>query len=360
MFHDITEERKTAGEIKLDQQSFYEELLNNLPASVLVADPLYRYLYVNPDAIKNYEVRQWMIGTSEEVGMRLGTPIEIIERRRRIFNSVMMTGRSVEWEEKLPGEDGTEEFLLRKAFPILGPDGKPYRFASYAITITERKQFEEQIQLSEKRYRDLFNYSQALICTHDMNGKMLAVNPEICKVLGYSEDELVGQNIGSFVSAEQQTQFESVYLEDIRVKNPVNGVFSVLNKKGEKIYLLYQNYRMDETGSEPYVIGFSQDITRRIRIEKELMLAKQLTENAARAKEAFLAHMSHEIRTPLNGVLGIATLLGKTKLEEQQRNYLQLIRESANNLLVIVNDVLDLKKIIMGKLQLEKIPFKIV
>jgi CheY-like chemotaxis protein/nitrogen-specific signal transduction histidine kinase len=95
-------------------------------------------------------------------------------------------------------------------------------------------------------------------------------------------------------------------------------------------------------------------------MEKELRFTKQLTDEIARAKESFLAHMSHEIRTPMNGILGIASLLSKTQLESQQRNYLQLIQESANNLLVIVNDILDLEKIVAGKLQLETIPFKIV
>ena len=134
----------------------------------------------------------------------------------------------------------------------------------------------------------------------------------------------------------------------------------MLSKAGEEIYLLYKNYRREEPGAEPYVIGFSQDITDRIKMEKELRFTKQLTDDIARAKESFLAHMSHEIRTPMNGILGIASLLNKTQLDTQQRNYLQLIQESANNLVVIVNDILDLEKIVAGKLQLETIPFKIV
>jgi CheY-like chemotaxis protein len=91
-----------------------------------------------------------------------------------------------------------------------------------------------------------------------------------------------------------------------------------------------------------------------------LRLAKQVTDDVARAKESFLAHMSHEIRTPMNGILGIASLLSKTNLDRQQRNYLKLIQEAAGNLLVIVNDILDLEKIVAGKLQMERIAFKIV
>ncbi len=108
------------------------------------------------------------------------------------------------------------------------------------------------------------------------------------------------------------------------------------------------------------MIGFAQNVTDRIKVEKELRFAKQSTDEVSKAKEAFLAHMSHEIRTPMSGILGIASLLRKTKLDTQQRGYLQLIQEAAGNLLVIVNDILDLEKIVAGKLQLERIAFKVV
>ncbi|MDP4256438.1 MAG: response regulator, partial [Bacteroidota bacterium] len=185
--------------------------------------------------------------------------------------------------------------------------------------------------------------------------------PEICKTLGYIEEEMIGRKIQDFIPEDHRSRFEDEYIRAIQNENnTVGGVFCVINKEGDKIYLLYRNYRVEEPGLEPYVIGFSQDVTERIKIEKELRFAKDLTDEVARAKEAFLAHMSHEIRTPMNGILGIASLLSKTKLADQQRNYLKLIQEAAGNLLVIVNDILDLEKIVAGKLQLEKIAFKIV
>ncbi len=151
MFSDITEQRKTEVQLS-EQQAFYEELLNNMPASVLVTDTSYRYLYINPNAVKDTAIRQWMIGkTNEEVGTEIGTPTEITERRRRIFASVMATAQSIEWEEKIPNPEGVMEHVLRKTFPILGPDGNPELVASYGINITERKQFEEQIRLSGKK-----------------------------------------------------------------------------------------------------------------------------------------------------------------------------------------------------------------
>ena len=344
------------------ESSFFGEILDKVPAEVIVADPEYRFLYVNPAAMPDQDLREWMIGkTNEEFCHYSGRTAAMARARRMVFEKARRTRQVVEWAESMQDSEGVVQHFLHRVYPVFDKDGNFQKIIIYAVRITETKEFEEKVKLSEKRYRDLFNHSQALICTHDLDGRLLTVNPAICKVLGYEEREMLGQNILEFIPEKHRARFEEEYIKSIRnSETAVSGEFCVLSKEGEEIYLLYKNFRREEPGLEPYVIGFSQDITDRIKMEKELRLTKQLTDDVARAKESFLAHMSHEIRTPMNGILGIASLLSKTRLETQQRNYLQLIQESANNLLVIVNDILDLEKIVAGKLQLECIPFKIV
>ena len=341
---------------------FFEEILRKVPAEIIVADTNYRYLYVNPSAVADASLREWMIGrTNEEFCQFAGRSTVIARARRMVFEKVLRTRELVEWTESTRDKDGALQHFMHRVCPVLGEAGEVRQVIIYVIRITEKREYEEKIRLGEKRYRDLFNHSQALICTHDLEGKLLAVNPAICKVLDYQEEEMTGRNLREFIPVKHQTRFEKEYMEAIRTcDKAVSGEFCVLNKDGTEIFLLYKNFRMEEPDMEPYVIGFSQDITDRIKMERELRLTKQLTDEVSRAKESFLAHMSHEIRTPMNGILGIASLLNKTRLDVQQRNYLQLIQESANNLLVIVNDILDLEKIVAGKLQLESIPFKIV
>jgi PAS domain S-box-containing protein len=345
-----------------EHRTFFEEILNKIPAEIIVADTHYRYLFVNPSAVHDPYLREWMIGkTNEEFCQYAGRPDAVARARRQAFGKVLRTRQMMEWSEEHRDEKGTLQHYLQKVYPVLDEKKEVLWVIIYAIRITERKEFEEIIKRSEKRYRDLFAYSQALICTHDLTGRLLDINPEITRTLGYTREEMLGRKIQDFVPPEHQQQFESAYINEIRTNNnAVSGVFCVLDKAGKKIYLLYKNYRVEEAGLEPYVIGFSQDITDRILMEKELRFAKTLTDRAARAKESFLANMSHEIRTPMSGIMGVASLLSKTRLDNLQRNYLKLIQESASSLLVIVNDVLDLEKIMAGKLQLEKIAFKIV
>jgi PAS domain S-box-containing protein len=344
------------------ESSFFEEILDKVPAEILVADPEYRFLYANAQAIPDTTLREWMIGkTNEEFCTYTGRPVTMARARRMVFEKARRTRKAVEWAESAQDSEGVVQHFLHRIFPVFDNQGNLEEVIIYVVRITETKEFEEKVRVHEKRYRDLFNHSQALICTHDLEGRLLTVNPATCRILGYEEQEMLGRNLAEFIPEKHRSKFEEEYLGPIRLNNgAVSGEFCVLHKEGEEIYLLYKNYRREEPGAEPYVIGFSQDITDRIKMEKELRFTKQLTDEIARAKESFLAHMSHEIRTPMNGILGIASLLSKTQLEPQQRNYLQLIQESANNLLVIVNDILDLEKIVAGKLQLETIPFKIV
>ncbi len=355
---DITE-KKSAEEKLEKQREFYEQVLNKIPSDIAVFDHEHRYLFLNPVAIKNPELRQWMIGKKDEdYCLERNKPIEIMEGRRALFNDVLKAKKLVVYEETLTDLKGNPEYHLRNMYPVLDNNGEVTMVIGYGVNITDIRNIENQMRINEKRYRDLFNYSQALICTHDQEGIMLSVNPAICSTLGYSSEEMIGRSLGEFMDPKDSVDLQKDYLEIIQNEGKSKGVFRALNKSGKKLYLLFQNYLVEEKGLAPYIIGFSQDITERIQAEHELLLAKQFTEDVAKAKEIFLANMSHEIRTPMNGILGIANLLAKTQLEEQQRNYLKLILESANNLLVIVNDVLDIEKIASGRIEFEQIPFQ--
>jgi len=270
-------------------------------------------------------------------------------------------------------DGGYQYFLIRGLAVERDEQGKPLRVVGTILDINRQKQLELELKdtanrlsalignlrINEKRYRDLYNYSQALICTHDLEGTLLAVNPSITKLLGYTQEELVGMPLTAFLPPYDVEKFRPDYLDKVVRDGEAKGIFRVLGKGGRPLFLLYQNYKVEEGDAEPYIIGFSQDVTERIKAEKELRLAQRMTEDLARAKELFLANMSHEIRTPLNGILGIATLLSKTELDEEQQKYLSLITDSANNLLVIVNDILEIEKIASGKFAFEQIPFRV-
>jgi PAS domain S-box-containing protein len=340
---------------------FFKEILQNFPADLVVASPDKRYLFVNPNTVRDEALRKWMIGKTDDAFCKhVNRGEDFLRKRHEVFHTAIESKQPVEWEETVTDANGKVEYFLRRLQPIFHKNNEIKFVIGYGFNITERKKIEEQQARSEKRYRDLFNYSQALICTHDVEGKILSVNPAACKATGFSQEELLNRNLSDFIPPIHKEDFKNVYLGSLHDETRNQGVFSIISKNLEKKYLLYHIYKVEEAGVDPYVICFSQDITERIHAEKELKQAKKDSEEAAKAKETFLANMSHEIRTPMNGIMGMASLLGNTDLNDEQKNFLKLIKDSANNLLAIVNDVLDLEKILAGKLSIEELPFNIV
>jgi len=115
----------------------------------------------------------------------------------------------------------------------------------------------------------------------------------------------------------------------------------------------------DAAGNAVRMVGLHRNVTERKGFELELLRAKEAAESASRAKGDFLANMSHEIRTPMNGIIGMTELALDTQLDTEQRGYLQTVKNSAESLLAIINDVLDFSKIEAGKMELEDIEFSL-
>jgi len=358
VYQDITEKINADKKLE-DQRRFYEEILDNIPSDIAVFDSKHRYLYLNPVAIKDPELRKWMIGKTDEdyVAFR-DKPLSLVEGRRKIFNGVIESKKLKHWEEKLIQPDGNAKYIMRNMFPVLNKADEVSLVIGYGLDITNIKNIQQQIEQSEKKYRDVIDNSLAIVTTHDLEGRFITVNPMVGKVYGYTDEEMIGHSLKEFIPEEDKPLFNEEYLNKIKNQKQSSGIFRVLNKDGRVIYTLYNNFLKEEEGKEPYVIGFAVDITDRILAEKELKIAKKVTEEMVQTKQNFLANMSHEIRTPMNAIMGMSRQLQKTTLNEKQHSYLDSITAASENLLIIINDILDLSKLEAGKLALEKIGFE--
>jgi len=275
MLRDVTNEKQYGQELE-KQRIFYEKILNQIPSDIAVFDKDHRYLFVNPEAIKDPALRKWIIGkTEQEYREFRKRPNVLSDKRQQVFDQAVSEKQEKEWEEITHRRDGREEYHLRKMYPVFNEQGELEIVIGYGIDITERKKIEEKIQLSEARYRSVFDHSLALICIHDLDGRIMDVNNATVSTLGYPREALIGQPLYGLIPEDKRDEYGPGYLDKITKEGKAEGIVIMRNKEGRLLYLLYQNFLMTDDTEKPYVIGFSQNITERIEAERALKKSEE-------------------------------------------------------------------------------------
>ncbi len=228
----------------------------------------------------------------------------------------------------------------------------------------ENRHAEEALRRSEAEARKLAMVAARTdnaVVISDASGRVEWANEAFSRLSGYSLEEVAGKTPGSFLHGSETDPATVGYMRD-QIRSGEGFRTEVLNyaKDGRKYWLdLEVRPVTDASGFLSQFIGIQRDVTERRRTSEELLRAKDAAESASRAKGEFLANMSHEIRTPMNGILGMTELALETDVTPRQREYLSLVKSSAEALLTVINDILDFSKIEAGKLELDPAPFRL-
>lgn len=237
------------------------------------------------------------------------------------------------------------------------------RTAELSSEITRREEIEQALKENAERIQRIIDTANDAFISMDSKGRVVEWNPQAQAMFGWSRDEVLTRSLAETIIPEQfrklHTEGLSRFLEtrEAHVLNRRLELQAVRRDGSEfPVELTITPQRLDDD----FVFNaFLHDITQRKNDERELREARESAESANRSKSEFLANMSHEIRTPMNGIIGMAELLSGTRLEADQRDYLKMVRQSADSLLRLLNDILDFSKIEAGKLELESIPFSL-
>ena len=218
--------------------------------------------------------------------------------------------------------------------------------------VTKEKQIENK--LLEFKY--FFNTTSDLACISNTEGTFEIVNQSFVDKLGYTKKELTGRAFLSFIHPDD-VKATIDELEGLKNGNPyVNFVNRYRTKSGKYLWFDWNVTPNPETGKH---YRMARDITLQKENEQELIRLKELAETSEKVKDQFLANMSHEIRTPMNAIMGFSDLLTRSSLQEQEKDYVNTIKQAGENLLVIINDILDISKIQAGMMVIEKSDFSI-
>jgi PAS domain S-box-containing protein len=279
-----------------------------------------------------------------------------------------------------------------RKIPIRDPNGNIVGLLATIENITKRKKAEEALRIAEENYRSIFENALEGIFQSTPDGKFISVNPAMARIYGYDSPEQLIEEITDiytqiYVDPESREIFEILMAENPEVKALQYQSY----RRDGSIFWVEENTRAvkDEQGNLLYYEGIIQDIEQRKQAEqllanyshtleekieertqelqqeiqerkqkeKDLEEAKKAAEAANQAKSRFIANMSHELRTPLNAIIGFAQLLQRNRtFNQEQQQQLEIINQSGEHLLSLINNILDLSKIEANKIKLQEKP----
>jgi PAS domain S-box-containing protein len=228
--------------------------------------------------------------------------------------------------------------------------------------LTDAKRAEEALNRERNLLHCLMDNVPDRIYFKDEKSRFIRINRALADQFGLTDPtQASGKTDFDFFTAEHAGP---AFRDEQQVMNSGQGIIGIEEKEtwsdGRTGWASTTKLPLrDKDGQIVGTFGVSRDITARKLAEVELQKAKEAAEAANRAKSEFLANMSHEIRTPMNGILGMTELALGTQLTVEQREYLQMVKSSAEALLTILNDILDFSKIEARKLHLDPVPFQL-
>lgn len=217
--------------------------------------------------------------------------------------------------------------------------------------ITERKAVHKAIADERERLQNILDTSPVNIA-FSTQGCIRFANPKFIETFGAKAGEASPQ---LYVNPGDRDALVDMLKRDGIVQNRETRMFD-RNDEPRDMLVTYLPIVYD---GEEGILGWIVDISERKQAEAEILRAKELAEEATRAKSDFLANMSHEIRTPMNAIIGMSQLALETKLDRKQRSYIEKVNRAAENLLGIINDILDFSKIEAGKMSMESVEFRL-
>ncbi|GAB2704728.1 hypothetical protein GCM10027037_32830 [Mucilaginibacter koreensis] len=321
------------------------------PSGILIRDNDSNVLWMN-------EALEEMTGYTlkEMKGKAFGKLITGPDTDYRVFDAArkaIAEGRPYDVEIKLYHRNGKPIWAHVNNSPLVNEAGQIDRQVGVLVDVTERKQTEEQLNLLSLVARNTVSG----VVINDAEGNVEWVNSAFETITGYDLTAVRGRHLGDVLKGELT---DAALIEQSRELSRNKQSFEVdlliYRKDGQPLWMtIINSVILDNEGRVSKYIEVVIDISARKKAELDLIAAREEALQLSRAKDMFISVMSHEIRTPLNAVIGMSHLLLADNPAESQKENLNILKFSAENLMMLINDVLDFAKIDSGHVELEQV-----
>ena len=348
--------REAARQESDTAQRMVSSIIESAPISLVMTDRALNVVSVSP---------RWIEARQLEGQAVVGRPLmDLVPDARQwipIYERVL-AGEAVKANRvELRRPDGVVVWLQAELTTWRDAAGEIGGLFITSYDVTEMVEALERTERSEERLKLAMEIAEIHVWELDYRrAELIKVGAEdtfFTEPKTYAE---LARNIWSTLDPRDVENVKAEWDRHLTEGTPYHPEYRVIRADDKEVWVHGAvRYLTDENDKPLRMIGAIQNITERKKSEGALVKAKEEAEAATRAKSAFLATMSHEIRTPLNGVLGMAQAMAMGELTDQQRERLDVVQQSGEALLSILNDVLDLSKIEAGKLELEDAEFDI-
>ena len=342
---DILDRAQAAARLHESEEEL-RSVFDSSPAAILMLSLEGTILDCNPAALTLHglSARDEMVGRS---CFAFVAP-EDLDKTARGWELLLAGGSLTDLEySALRGDGGRANALLSAAL-LRDREGAPRSVLAMLRDLTARHE-------SELKYARILATTLSGFWISAEDGRLLEVNDALCRMLGYSREELLTMSIADLEAAESAAEVRG-HIARIRERTLDHFVTRHRRRDGTVIDVEISVTWLDVASGR--LVVFARDVTERRRMEEALRAAKEAADSANRAKSAFLANMSHEIRTPLNAILGYVQLLQREPPSNpKQGHYLEVISRSGEHLLSLINDVLDVSRAEAGRVALREQPF---